>query len=525
MARSRGHAQNPNQLLIVSLVLMVILCIALAGIAYSFWSGEADARADLLKEKELSTQRLNEQTRQKVLRAAWKILTGFDDKDDRTDLLSYQKNYPDELKAVKDKGDNFGTVWVRDAAAGIDLPKNPLGPELKKAKEDAAKALKARDDEKLAREKAETKLQEVQANCQKIENDYKKNIDELQEEAKKRYTKVNDEYKASGKKLEDALPDNAKDKETIKKLQEDYAKLDAQYKAEIEKNKQAVAQLKERIGIVDLLAKEQPKGKIFRLDSGGRIAYLDLGAKDYIKPGLTFSIFSPGKYRLSKYDDVKGDEDTRKGTLEVIRVVDDRSSEARITWTRNPVQDPILQGDLLYNPAWTPGQREHVAIAGIIDLTGDGRDNTQEFIRSLEKIGVIVDSYVDISKSPPARDSWPKGQNMTRERTSYLIIGEKPNLEQGAAGREQDPRMARRVEVRTEFDKLQQEAVSLGITTIPVRRYMALMGMKVPKLSHDDWTTYSLPRGNAPDGAAPARPDGAEKKEEMKKEEMKKEEK
>ncbi len=517
MARSRGHAQNPNQMLIIALVLMVILCLAEALVAYSFFSDAREEAAKAEKNEDLAKKRLEDLNRQKVLRAAWRLMVGFDEKDDLQDLATYQKSYEPDLKAEMDKGAQVGVTWVRDQKAGIDLPKNPMAKDLKKLREqEVGKALKERDDAKAEVEKLTKQVQEEQANCQRLKNEFDKKLAELNDDASKRFSKVNDAYKKAGDELEKALPDNAKNKEEIQKLKEDNTKLEAALKAEVEKNKKAVQELKERIGLVDLTGLELPKGKIFRLDAGGQLAYLDLGARDYVKPGLTFSIFGPGQYRESRFDAKTQDETKRKGQLEVVRVLDDHSCEARITWTRNKIQAPIMTGDQVYNPAWTPGRREHVAITGIVDLTGEGKDNTAEFIRSLEKMGVIVDAYVDINVSPATR----RGPGMSRELTGYLIIGEKPNLDQGAGGREMDPRMARRMEVRNEFDKLQREAVELGITTIPVRHYMALIGMKVPKPSLDDWTTYATPRANG-DAPPAAKPDGGAKPDEAKKEDPK----
>ena len=69
--------------------------------------------------------------------------------------------------------------------------------------------------------------------------------------------------------------------------------------------------------------------------------------------------------------------------------------------------------------------REHVAIAGFIDLVGDGRDATPELVRMLEKQGVVVDIWLDL------RDMSLKGANKDKEekitrQTSYLIMGDSP---------------------------------------------------------------------------------------------------
>ena len=145
--------------------------------------------------------------------------------------------------------------------------------------------------------------------------------------------------------------------------------------------------LEEKIPQLDLLGYEQPKGKIMDLDRTGNTAYLNLGTADAARPGLTFSVWSPGTYKADA---------PQKGRVEIVQVLDKHLSIAKVTETRSPTRDPLVKGDELRNPTWTPGVREHVAIAGFIDLIGDGRDATPELVRMLEKQGVVVDIWLDL---------------------------------------------------------------------------------------------------------------------------------
>src|SRR5262249_21369823 len=128
----------------------------------------------------------------------------------------------------------------------------------------------------------------------------------------------------------------------MKQMQETEAKLQAALKdAELK-----VKKLEEKIPQVDLLAYDKPKGKITRVDSTSTTAYINLGTADLVRPGLTFSIFGIGQYRANA---------ERKASIEVINVIGDHLSSARVTEIRNAARDPILTGDELYNPAWSPG--------------------------------------------------------------------------------------------------------------------------------------------------------------------------
>src|SRR5262249_45220945 len=147
-------------------------------------------------------------------------------------------------------------------------------------------------------------------------------------------------------------------------------------------------------------------------------------------------------------------------------VIADHLASARITDVKSPTRDPILTGDELYNPAWSPGLREHVAVAGLIDLTGDGRDGTQEFVKNLEKQGVAVDAYLD------SRDLTIKGKGMSRA-TGYLIMGEVAEFAERENIREGDVRQERKMGINAKVAEMREEAIRLGVTVVPARRYMA----------------------------------------------------
>jgi RNA polymerase sigma factor (sigma-70 family) len=90
----------------------------------------------------------------------------------------------------------------------------------------------------------------------------------------------------------------------------------------------------------------QENWKIVRLDASGKVPYINLGSADRVTPGLTFSVHGVGR-------------DGRplpavKGTVEVFKVLGEHLSQARVTSVAGPGRDPIIQGDLLFNPSWHP---------------------------------------------------------------------------------------------------------------------------------------------------------------------------
>ena len=157
---------------------------------------------------------------------------------------------------------------------------------------------------------------------------------------------------------------------------------------------------------------DDPVGAITRVDVKAREVTINLGSARGVKPDLTFNVFAPSKYIATRA------EKQLKGTIEVIRVIGPNASIARITSTFDP-DFPMHEGDLLFNLFW--GTR--VAIAGNPNVTGAPTDNPSEqmrqladFIYLLERQGIIVDAYLDLT------DGQAKGA--MNPSTRYLIRGE-----------------------------------------------------------------------------------------------------
>lgn len=218
---------------------------------------------------------------------------------------------------------------------------------------------------------------------------------------------------------------------------------------------------------LNLLDYDQPKGKIVRLDRGGDTAYLNLGSADNVRPGLTFSVFGS--------DSGGRPTGTRKGAVEVVEVLGERYSRAKVTETTNPSRAPLQTGDYLFNPVWSPDQRTHVAIAGFIDLTGDGRDGTAEFVRQLERHGIVVDAYLDL------RNRLVRGEGISR-KTNFLVLGEQPEFSATTPLQEGNVITEGIKLIQEKMGQMQDEAKKYGVTIVPFRNFVQLVGFNLPRV-------------------------------------------
>jgi hypothetical protein len=502
-ARRSTAGGDSKQGLVIALVLFVLLSILLATAAYFGYAGQSDLeqqRDKIAKDKATVD---TERNKQLVQRAVLEAGIGAANEQTYKDLAGLRgpnkEDYEAAVKKLK------GLTW--DPAQ--EKPTNTYASQIEELQNQLANLKKERD-----------KFEEAAANSKATYDKLRAaKDDELQKTKEALAAAQNQTKEAEAKKTKEYLDQV----ETNKKLAEENATLKQQsetdkqtlqkqiekLKKELDQARLLVKKTEEKIAPVNVLAHEQPKARIVRLDRSGGTAYIDVGSADRVNPQLTFSIFSPGTFARPNAEP--------KGTVEVTRVLAEHLSEARVRDTRNPLRDPIVTGDQLFNPAWSPNLREHVAIAGFIDLTGDGRDSTVEFARSLERQGIVVDAYLDL------KDRAIKGRGITMQ-TTYLVLGGMPRFEEGAAAvAEGSARADVKNDIQQKISEMEEQARRLGVTILPARRFMALVGYRLPRLTGEtEWSsTYFRPSPKAPAKAE----DEAEPEKKRDKEPVKKEDK
>ncbi|MBI3410889.1 MAG: hypothetical protein HY040_21350 [Planctomycetes bacterium] len=173
---------------------------------------------------------------------------------------------------------------------------------------------------------------------------------------------------------------------------------------------------------------DNPLGKVTRVDIENGQLFVNIGAAQGAKPGLSFNIFADNGKRQATGQ--------MKGTCEVIRVLDN-ASVCRITSLYDlegreivladaskgrlarESENALKEGDLLFNMFWG----SHVAVVGNVNPNGQPADtpaeqtrNLNAFMQILQNNGVRVDAYLDLT------DNTIKGE--LNYRTRYLILGD-----------------------------------------------------------------------------------------------------
>jgi hypothetical protein len=374
--------------------------------------------------------------------------------------------------------------------------------------------------EKTAKDTAETAKSEAKAAYDELQSKYKSTADNLAKKEAEVVTVRGEKFAGSDSKdakIDELSKEVAKLNLQIKNDNTDLTRQIDKLKAEVESGKNVRKQFAEKWGpllerldqvrqtrpelrdvaeLHDLLLQalegqqslvnDSPKGQIVEIKPGQ--VYINLGSAENLHAGVTFSVLptgSTGRGAAAK---------PRKGAVEVVNVMGPHLSAAKIVESANSARDPILKGDLLFNPAWDPAQKVHVALAGIFDLNGAGADGTQDLVRQLERQGIAVDAWLDL------KDRTIKGPGIT-ERTTYLILGERPVLPSSMPP-EGNPLGAAIVDALGKITEMKTKAHDLGVQEVPYRRFLSLIGYKLPKsMGQADYSSSAYLRG--PGGLKP----------------------
>ena len=531
-----SNSANPggetNVPLIVALVFFVLATLGL-GVAFYMSIDEKNAALEAKKtaETEKTTQeglRREEQEKNLMLKA----MAGFATQADLDALKNLTKKdkvveaYNEYAKELAGKIDTYTTTSARDvpgtkltiaptdvyqwtaAAAGtFDAP--PEKPILAGATSALGRQLLAT----VRLQTAEKQTQDAARNYNDLAQAYDRSAKALAEVAKsfpkeqaEKLAEVTARYNAEIAKFEGAT-------KTYTRTMNDKANENAAQQYAIEQEQFKNKNLNTRVNAAerkvidseDAFAGEKSHGRVTKRD--GDTVYIDLGSADNVRAGLTFVVQPPDtdvrgvesrRSTVTNPDGTKSSTVQNKGTLQVIDVVAPHLSRARISGQTDRIRDAILPGDLLYNAAWKKGQTEHVALYGLFDVDGDGRDDTQRLIGELKNAGVVVDAYFDLSKG-----EWAGRLSNT---TSFAVEGYYPVVSGG------DALSGEKAGLIKKLDAAKVQAQNQGIRVVRSREFFTRIGYPTrgdtsPEVINRAYNTFlnraapaTPPAGDAPAG-------------------------
>ena len=146
------------------------------------------------------------------------------------------------------------------------------------------------------------------------------------------------------------------------------------------------------------------QGKIVEVRNG---IYINLGRADGLRPSVRFGVVNSDESRVA--------DAQPKARIEVVEVISgsEHLSRCKVLSDRTPIT--ILRGDSIYSPAWQPGRKVEFALAGKLDINGDGIDDRETIKTLIAQNGGLV--TMDL---PPTG----KGSGELSVTTRWLVIGD-----------------------------------------------------------------------------------------------------
>lgn len=246
----------------------------------------------------------------------------------------------------------------------------------------------------------------------------------------------------------------------------------------------------DQAGIIDKVNRptmEAPAGEIRWVNQRNSTVWINLGRADALERQTSFSVYSADSADLGKA--------AKKASIEVTKILGEHSAEARIL--DDKVADPIMPGDKIHTPLWTPGEQIHFALAGFMDIDGDGRNALGTVNSLITMNGGVVDCQID--------EKGKRSGEMTAH-TRFLVLGDEPSVK----GQQ---------EAIQAYSRMVSDAERLGVRKMTLTELKQKMGYKKQVTVERFGRDTSAPTGVKPPaggkaGAKKARPKAEEPPEE-----------
>lgn len=252
-----------------------------------------------------------------------------------------------------------------------------------------------------------------------------------------------DDRQKLAKEKEDQLAGYKKDLGTFTAKVETSQKSEEATKGQMKKMKDVIDDQKKKLKESQPRSFEAADGLVTWVNQRSNTVWVNLGTADGLQRQTMFSVYGQEEAAVAQSE--------RKASIEVTRVLNDHLSEARIV--SDDPGNPILPGDQIFSPAWRPGERVHFALAGLLDVDGDGHSD-RELVRNL-----IVSSGGEIDAEVTET---AQATGDVSSQTRYLVLGTAPTDRKALDA----------------WSKLISSAEQLGVEKLQLDQFLSWAGYK-----------------------------------------------
>lgn len=439
-------APRESQGLQIAVIIFAVLTIILAVTTYIFYAQSETARKDMEAAKAATATKEAERAAAFYQNQVLKFVIGHGGIDRETAMTAKP---PGGDPVVDEILRNFDThmamyaqqVGEQGATNYVVLPSYLLGIITNKQvamvdSSEETKRVQTKSAQDIAAEKASTKVAEdAQAKAQSDLAAQTQTFNTDREAAVKEKDRVAAQLVVKDAQLKKEREDSAKSIATLSQQLTQLQQLSETMKKKvIDFNNQTVNRF------------EAPDGRVTLVNQAQRLVWVNLGQKDGLQRQTTFAVFDHDENGVAQAEP--------KARIEVVRISGDHLAECKIL--EDKPSDPILQNDVIFTPAWSPGLKIHFALVGFMDIDGDQVSDREQIRNIIQMSGGVIDAEL--------QDDGTRNGALT-VNTRYLVLGEKPNERSGT-------RMLQ------EYNFMLGEVNKFGTETINVQKLMAMMGYK-----------------------------------------------
>lgn len=245
----------------------------------------------------------------------------------------------------------------------------------------------------------------------------------------------------------DALAKTVSDKNAaIAKMTADFQTEKNALQGQIVTSNTSVSTLQEELKTYRNELTSPADGRITNIDQRNDTGYVNLGEVDGLKPATTFSVYNVEETRFGEVEP--------KGQIEITRVTGPHQAEFRIL--KSDVFHPIQRDDQIQSPVWNAGDKVRFALAGILDVDGDG-DSDLELVRN-----IIRSNNGEIDAEMTEQGDFTGTMSV---KTRYLVVGDRPTDTSPQA-------------FRDTYSRMLGEAEEYSIQRIDLQKLLEYMGYR-----------------------------------------------
>ncbi len=358
-------------------------------------------------------------------------------RNDLRDKTTVTQGQDEDIQALsKVIGHNFDQVGLEDQAVGtvlggtrIDLEKvdnlseKTYKAAIEKLLQDVLNLTQERDNIRADLGAEHKEILALQSRYQALVDEEVGAKKKAEQDLKDLITQQDEALREKIKKIDDLRDANRQLQQELEDESIAHQKDNKRFKREVAQLSLITDRLREKLDEATKVSFERADGEIVWVDNITNRVWINLGIADNLSKRTNFSVYTKAHHGVGRgTDDIKG-------SIEVTRLIDSHTAEARIL--EYDLLRPLAKGDPIYTPLWSPGRTENFSFVGTIDLNGDGSSDRGQLHDLVAGARATIDNEVDDKGNRIRYTSFPNvflPHQMDSPgidvNTKFLVIGE-----------------------------------------------------------------------------------------------------